>query len=142
MCVRVSNREVENINLYEPNYCIASVTGALTAQILSFAQTEGLNREEYFARRVAAGVAYALLAVASLVEIAVRIIFPLVALLPACLIFGKGSDEVEVLAGVAVLGAQNGPDTTIRCLTAFVQNFYKERMDFEGLALCEFECCV
>lgn len=88
-------------------------------------------------RRTAAGFGYLGLAVVSAVEAVARIMFALLALLPAalyaCIDCG---DSLSSVVDVGFTGLLGGPDAILRCLIAFVKNFYRDRLSFTDLRIC------
>jgi hypothetical protein len=146
MCIKVANSEFEANDLGIGFYNV-SVTGYLLNEVNRYRNvSEDAQDLQFFATRISAELMYAALVLASLVEIAVRIVLTLVGLPIAIYLDhqasqegGQEPDKVQAVALFAVLSLIHGPDTTLRCLAALVQNTYVQKMDFDGLALYEIE---
>ena len=134
MCIKITDEPLKREAMW------FSITGFGIALLSQFRnQNDSKSNLEVIARRAVTGLGYAILCVASVVEIVARVALSLFLLIP-CFGLSFVGRELEKLYEVPlVLGFTGlfGADTTIRCLSAFVQNVYRERIEFHDLALVE-----
>ena len=132
MCMNVSNGEAKNVD-----FMVASLTGHLVHRVNEFrneAKDSKASALEMVGRRLVAGLSYAALSVAALVEMVARIAIGLLLVIPcallACCVDGDAIYLPLIFGG---FGLFFGPDVAIRCLSAFVQNCYRERIAYDEL---------
>lgn len=133
MCMLVKNTEFEVYGCSD--FLEKPLTGYLIHETLAFRNGyDDISCVADVARRVVAEVGFALLALAALVEGAVRVAFCLLAVIPAlCCCGGDGFDAVVTTgaaAGAYLL------DLFLRGFKGFLINFCYEHLDMEDLTIC------
>jgi hypothetical protein len=83
-------------------------------------------------RKIAAELAYPVLAVASVVEHIVRIVLCLICLIPSCCIDGGDTVITQLFYSITVI-----PDHVIRCCVGLFKNIFVAReLNYQDLNLC------
>lgn len=135
MCLRINNREVHE------GGCDYLVTAGWICDLTRYRNTmEGDDCLPILGSRLVGAMGYPLLALAALVECAVRLAFYLISLVPAalCVCCDGGAFFESTLKGMAQLPLR-GVDVELRCLIGFFKNLYEHELDFQKLTFGQ--CC-
>ena len=122
-----------------------SVSGHVVTYVNDFrndAEDCKISALEMVGRRAVAGLAYAALSVAALVEMVVRVALGLLLVIPCAAVAACTCDDDLLAVPLIALftGFVFNPDVSIRCLSAFVQNFYRGEIQYEDLP--PFGACI
>ena len=146
MCLRIENEPAKNIGFFatkEHEFVFSDGFGT-TKFIHDLTEYRTTNEVDdcglFLLCRGAGAVGYPLLALAVVVEWAVRTAFSLLVLLPTAFYsFSDGGKTVGIVLLSLAMDTPEGIDLVLRCFKGFVKNFYEDKFDFQSLALGQ--CC-
>lgn len=135
MCLPMDNRSAHEAG------CDYLVTAGWISDLTRYRNTmEGDDCLTIMGSRLAGAMGYPVLALAALVECAVRLAFHLISLVPAalCICCDGGAFFEGTLRGMANLPVW-GVDIVLRCAIGFFKNLYEHELDFQKLTFGQ--CC-